>query len=327
MTSLHSPQPCPVVGVYSSKGGVGKTSVATNVAGLYARMGYRVLFVDLDPQGDAGWDLGYLPHLVTGEVPAAAGGDAARLTGVPMDGEADRGEALLRAVQSGQPIPVAPLRGVRPDLDVLPGGEKLLEVLPFLVSKVMSGDDAAFGSVRVALSGLVDHYDIVFIDFPPEVSALTRAGMAAVTDLLIVTHPDQASLAGTVRAGLALAEAASTYQEILPLGFVLSGVGAASTAIRADKRVILEQLWGVSMDDLVFATVRKVDRAAIDCRDAGLLVHEYDHIRTQGVPGLTAGKLASAASAKLAEDYLAVALAVQSRLADRAAPATMAAGG
>lgn len=38
----------------NGKGGVGKTTTSTNFAGLCAAAGWRVLFMEFDPQGDAG---------------------------------------------------------------------------------------------------------------------------------------------------------------------------------------------------------------------------------------------------------------------------------
>ena len=44
--------------VSNQKGGVGKTAVAINVAGALNQRGHDVLFVDLDPQGNATENLG-----------------------------------------------------------------------------------------------------------------------------------------------------------------------------------------------------------------------------------------------------------------------------
>ena len=46
--------------VSNGKGGVLKTSLTANVAGLAATSGWRVLAVDLDPQGNLATDLGVL---------------------------------------------------------------------------------------------------------------------------------------------------------------------------------------------------------------------------------------------------------------------------
>ena len=51
--------------VFNQKGGVGKTSIACNLAAIGAAMGYRTLVVDLDVQGNT-------THYLIGEIDAEA---------------------------------------------------------------------------------------------------------------------------------------------------------------------------------------------------------------------------------------------------------------
>ena len=51
--------------VFNQKGGVGKTSIACNLAAISAASGYRTLVIDLDVQGNS-------THYLVGEIDADA---------------------------------------------------------------------------------------------------------------------------------------------------------------------------------------------------------------------------------------------------------------
>ena len=292
--------------VSNGKGGVLKTSLTANVAGLAAASGWRVLAVDLDPQGNLATDLGVLE-------------------------QSDGGAGLLAAVADG--VSLSPLGGVRPNLDLVPGGPKTSELTGHLSRAALSGQ-MVHGWLERALAPLAGGYNLILLDCPPGEALIHSLAMTAAHYVVIPTQPDVASIHGLGAVfGRLLDVRAGTNPAIEVLGVVVGPVGTQSTAIVRDTRARLADILGESIP--VFdPTIRLAQAAAVHCRDRGLLAHEYESAAATATPWYklrgdkTPGQKFSSAAAGLAEDYQrlteAVLGAFSARQAELAAPAGVA---
>jgi len=234
-----------VVCVANGKGGVSKTSVAANVAGLAAAGGFRALLVDLDPQGDLSDDLGYYDN--------------------PAD---DQGQQLAEALITGATL-TANLVGVRDRLDVISGGAWLGDATEQLAHYLKGGRPAG-AILGAVLAPLAARYDLVVIDTPPIDATLQTIALAAARWLLIPTRADASSIRGIRRIAERLQ---STSHQIDLLGVVLTGVPTSARRIRADAAADIQAILG-GVAPLLDATIRASDAVARTTRDRGLLVHE-----------------------------------------------------
>lgn len=233
----------------NGKGGVGKTSLAANVAGLAAHAGWRVLAVDLDPQGNLGSDLGY-----------------------KQDGLGDEGEGLLQAIVAGRPL--SPITNVRPRLDAIAAGRSTTDVWA-VVNNRRSVDADAIGDLATVLDPLSRGYDLVVIDSPPAGGVAVDAALAASRWLVIPVKFDDGSIDGLELMARQFGAAKSSVNPNLELlGVALFDFSTAGTAIRREVRAQLTaDLGGIA--PVLKSVIRRAERAAYDMRRNGLLAHEY----------------------------------------------------
>ena len=265
--------------VANGKGGVGKTSITANVAGTAALSGWRVLAVDLDPQGNLGSDLGYNQR-----------------------GEGDDGRGMLRALVSGEAV--KPLIGVRDNLDVVPGGEAIDEMAAILTTR-QHRDSKAVGAVARVLEPIASEYQLVLLDCPPAGGVLLDAALTAARFLVIPTKRDAGSLDGFVRVARRFAHVrAATNPALELLGAVLFDFGTHDRRMLADTRAeLMRDLEGVA--PVFEAFVRNSRRGPADMRDRGLLAYEYEEAASRAAPWYKdrSGPRYSSSAAGLAEDY------------------------
>lgn len=176
----------PLVVVLGPKGGVGKTTIATNLATTLAERGKRTLVIDLDLQfGDVGLVLGVEPdHTIHDLVTAQGRLDGERLRGF-VGRSADGVDVLLAPVRPDQAEAVTPdrlaeiLDVARNDYDVV-----VVDTPPAFTSTTITAIDNAQHAVMVGtldLPGLknmkvgLETLDLMGFDRERVITVLNRA--------------------------------------------------------------------------------------------------------------------------------------------------------
>ena len=277
-----------VIAVINGKGGVGKTSIVANVGALAAAAGYRVLLVDLDPQGNLADDFGY------------------------ADTDADdRGAALHMAVASRQPA--QPVRGIRDNLDVLPGGEQTEDLEAVLYARTRRNPDAALEALAEILIPIAADYDLILLDCPPGGAMLQEAALGAARWLIIPTRSDLSSRKALRSVAQRYVTARAGGARVQLLGVVMFGITSSARSIREAARASLtEDLAGAA--PILETVIRYAEAAADESRRRGVVAHELDAAKAGDVPWWGRMRDPGAASAppvpgsagSLAADYAAL---------------------
>lgn len=188
--------------IANQKGGVGKTTTTVNLAAGLAKVGQRVLMVDLDPQGNATMGSGINKR------------DLALSLYDVLLGEATVAQAAVLAEACGYHVLGAnrELAGAEVELVELEQREKRL---------------------KLALASVDADYDFVLIDCPPSLSMLTLNGLCAANGVVVPMQCEYFALEG-------LADLVNTIKQVhANLNRDLKVIGLLR--VMFDPRITLQQ--------------------------------------------------------------------------------------
>ncbi|WP_229737553.1 ParA family protein [Primorskyibacter flagellatus] len=213
-----------VISLINLKGGVAKTTTTVALAEtLASQFGKRVLVIDLDPQTNA-------TTILLGEKKwkkiNEKGWTLATLFKDALDPD-NKSFDLKKSLQKG----VSDVQGAT-TVDLLPSSLDLIDVQ----DKLASAPTGQFYSVtpidllRLAVKPILDDYDIVLIDCPPNLGIITLNGLRISEGYIIPTVPDVLSTYGipqiVTRVGNFSKEVG---EDIEPIGIVITKYQEAST--------------------------------------------------------------------------------------------------
>ena len=154
-----------VLAVANQKGGVGKTTTSVNLGAALAELGFRVLVIDLDPQGNATTGLGV---------------DARHF-------ELSMYDVMMRDASLEDCVEPTSMKNlfVAPATIALAGAE--IELVPAFSREL---------KLKRSIESVIDEFDYVLIDCPPSLGLITVNALAAADEVLVPIQCEYYALEG-----------------------------------------------------------------------------------------------------------------------------------
>lgn len=154
-----------IIAITNQKGGVGKTTTSVNLSACIAKLGKKVLLIDMDPQGNASSGLGI---------------------------DKDNLELCIYDVL---------INGMTINDVIVPTALKKLKIAPASIDLAGAGVELVNlpkreHILKKALKEVKDDYDFIFIDCPPSLDLLTLNAMTAADGVLIPIQSEFYALEG-----------------------------------------------------------------------------------------------------------------------------------
>lgn len=152
-----------IITVANNKGGVGKSTTALALGSAFMKKGFKVLFIDLDPQGNLSLCLNAKDEKIT---------------------------ALDLFLEEDEKTPVQDVIKHTEQGDIIPSNLNLVSAEKLLT------DTGKEYRLKEEISPVISKYDYIIIDTPPSLNILTVNALVCATDVVIPVQADVFSVQG-----------------------------------------------------------------------------------------------------------------------------------
>ncbi len=256
------------IAIYHNKGGVGKTTVSTNLAAAFAKKGYRVLLIDIDAQSNTTFATGLIKFQFEED-----------------DNIKDRN--IYHAIASSDTNFIHDI--VRqssyfndPEIDVVPAHIDLIKYQDILTTKMSSRN-----RLLTKLKRVENSYDLVIIDTPPSRDIYAEAALITADYLIIPSDLKPFANQGlpTVKEFISsINENRETFgkQPLEILGVLASKISTNAQYLKYSfpkQRAVISERYGMSLMESVI-----YDRSALSaCFNQTILVGDIELPNPQSI--------------------------------------------
>lgn len=205
--------------IANRKGGVSKTTTAVNMSSILAEKGYKVLLIDLDPQGNATENFGLNPE----ELP----------------------NTMYQVIVEGLPLNDA-ICETKFGVDIIPSNTNLADAEIKVANRINREKILSNAMEEANLN-----YDFIIFDLPPNLGVLSINGLVATDKIIITVDVGVFSLTGIgdLMAMVSLIRKSQLNPKLDVLGVLMTKVDNRTNISKSIKDILVN-----SIGDMVFNT-------------------------------------------------------------------------
>lgn len=226
-----------IIALVNQKGGVGKTTSAVSIgAGLHNK-GYKVLLIDLDPQGSLSNSVGIKAYEQPYTIYEL------------LKGTCNVKDAIVKRTY-----------------DVIPADKRLTQTEAELLGK-----DGQNYRLKEAIEPIVNDYDYIIIDCSPSLGVLSKNGLTASSEVFIPTQAQFLSIQGMAELVETIKSAKRYTNPALEITGIIITMYEGSTNLNKDLANKLNELF----NGKVFKTYIRKNISIAEAPGTGLDIYEY----------------------------------------------------